>query len=677
MTELSRRSFLRSTLLAIGAAVVTATVGTARRAVAAARTTATASIRRGTAGPGGYTPLIDGPPLARVVRTDLGATAGARRAACRRGVLGFVQFSDIHIVDHQSPMRVEWLDRFEDPATIPGPGLLSSAYRPHEMLTAQVSDAMVRAVNELTATPVLQIPVSFVVETGDNSDNGQFNEIRWNIDLLDGGSVRPDSGDHSKYEGVMASADPNYWHPHGEIPADSFRTTFGFPTVPGLLDASREPFTATGLSVDWYSVFGNHDGLVQGNFPINPPMGPLLNAVATGPLKLMSPPAGFSQANIDDLLNNQNLNAVLTPLLASIGTATPVTADADRRLLTRGEVVDEHFDTSGTPVGHGFTAQNRDDNTAYYVIDKGAVLLVMLDTVNANGYADGSLDPAQFEWLQQVVDSAADKLVILFSHHTSETMGNPFIVTGGDPGPRVLGGAVVDYLLTAPQVIAWVNGHTHRNEVLAHPAAAGGFWEINTASHIDFPQQARIIEIADNLDGTLSIFTTILDHFASAEFDGSLDSIDSLASLSRELSANDPQLISSGLAGTPGDLNVELLVRRPPEFDSSATCDAVDPEDPEPPAPPTDNDGTGNDGDDEDSDSDDSDDSGDSGDSDDSDDSDDGDDSDVRRHRREEDLPDAGGLDVKYLVGGVGAVAVGEALRRGLRDQSPTKRTDT
>ena len=110
---------------------------------------------------------------------------------------------------------------FEDAATIPGPGLLSSAYRPHEMLTAQVSDAMVRAVNELTATPVLQLPVSFVVETGDNSDNAQFNEIRWNIDILDGGSVRPDSGDFSKYEGVMASpasTDPNYWHPHGEIP---------------------------------------------------------------------------------------------------------------------------------------------------------------------------------------------------------------------------------------------------------------------------------------------------------------------------------------------------------------------------------------------------------------------------------------------------------------------------
>ena len=127
MSGLSRRTFLRNTLVAVGAAVVSTTVGTARRVSAAVRrSTQDGSIKRGAPGPGGYTKLIDVPgALDRLVRTDLGATAGDDREDCRKPVLGFVQFSDIHVVDHQSPLRVEWLDRYEDPSSLPTPGLLS------------------------------------------------------------------------------------------------------------------------------------------------------------------------------------------------------------------------------------------------------------------------------------------------------------------------------------------------------------------------------------------------------------------------------------------------------------------------------------------------------------------------------------------------------------------------
>ena len=148
-----------------------------------------------------------------------------------------------------------------------------------------------------------------------------------------------------------------------------------------------------------------------------------------------------------------------------------MSADPKRRELSRGEIVEEHFTTSGLPKGHGFTQANRDADTAYYSFDKGRFRFVVMDTVNPNGYADGSIDPTQFAWLKTTIESAKGKAVMVFSHHTSASMTNPFVATGGDPNPRVLGDEVTAYLLSQPRLIAWVNGHTHRNQITAHKRA--------------------------------------------------------------------------------------------------------------------------------------------------------------------------------------------------------------
>jgi len=97
----------------------------------------------------------------------------------------------------------------------------------------------------------------------------------------------------------------------------------------------------------------------------------------------------------------------------------------------------------------------------------------------------------------------------------------------------------------------------------------GGFWEVNTAAHIDWPQQARIVEIVDNDNGTLSIFGTIIDHAAPVNPGKTLD-VATLASLSRELASNDwqrPTATVDGRRGALEDRNVELLVPAPFDLD--------------------------------------------------------------------------------------------------------------
>jgi metallophosphoesterase (TIGR03767 family) len=581
--EISRRNLIRNAVTAGGlAAAATALPGVVRPSPASAGTPATVSASvpgtgtatlartytRGAAGAGGYRKVIAVAGEPHHVRAGLGVEAAAGRETRRQPMLAFVQLSDVHVVDAQSPLRLEWADRLDDPGPLPATGIFTSSYRAQEMLTGQVADSMVRAINQVASGPVTGKPLALAIQTGDNSDNSQYNEVRWNISLLNGGEVRVDSGNLRKWEGVADSNpltyDAAYWHPDGAPkgkPVDRPRSEYGFPLVPGLLDAARRPFTAEGLDIPWYSVFGNHDGLVQGNFPANTLQ---LNLIATGALKVISPPAGADpQQLLQDLFADPA--ALLTNLLGgALNTGVRlVTADRDRRLLSRKQIVEQHFALGGAPFGHGFTDVNRQQGTAYYTFDQGAFRFVVLDTVNPNGYYDGSLDQTQFAWLTDLLARSTDKVVLVFSHHTSDSMGNPLVATGGSLEPRVTGATVLDALLAAPQVVAWINGHTHVNKITPRPRPnGGGLWEITTASHIDWPQQARIIEVADNGDGTLSIFTTMVDHAGPASNGaGTADAVQ-LAGLARELAANDWHDGSKGL-GTADDRNVELLVHNP------------------------------------------------------------------------------------------------------------------
>ena len=130
-------------------------------------------------------------------------------------------------------------------------------------------------------------------------------------------------------------------------------------------------------------------------------------------------------------------------------------------------------------------------------------------------------------------------------------------------------------LLRYPVCIAWLNGHTHVNTITAHTreTGTGGFWEITTASCVDFPQQQQLIDLVDNRDGDAVVLRHGARPRGTATWTPGDLSQTGLASLSRELAANSWLSDPPRLAGSPLDRNVELLMPAP--FELSAITDAA------------------------------------------------------------------------------------------------------
>jgi metallophosphoesterase (TIGR03767 family) len=532
-----------------------------------------APIRQGT--DSAYYRLSYGYGETRLRRLEL--VPDAPYPARRSSLLHFAQITDLHLVDTKSPGRYEFMAQFYG-----GPDILHlvlPACRPQETLALHACEMTIRALNRIGGSPETGAPLQFVISTGDNIDNAQRNELTWFTKLMAGGKVAANSGGPT-YEGVQSPQwnDLHYWHP--DPGPDRYKHHWGFPEYPGLLEEALQPIHAEGIRFPWLSSYGNHDALILGTARPNA----RYEQIVIGPSKIRVAPPNFNA--VRDL---PSFDAAPETFLTS--SAATVTPDTSRRLCSAREYVSAHLHTEGTPHGHGFGEDTLERGTAQYVHDEGAVRLVVLDTTNPNGYLQGSIGLRQFSWLEEQLIAAhshyfaadgspvatrnADRLVVLCTHHPLITLTNSMVVpdlTGWDDDDpaRVLGDELASLVHRFPNVILWINGHTHRNAIRARPDSAGrtlGFWEVTTSSIIDWPSQARLIEIVSNGNDTLSILCTMVDHDAPPDPQAA-DGIARLASIHRELAANDPHAgVNRGLGGHPEDRTVDLVIPAPFRMD--------------------------------------------------------------------------------------------------------------
>jgi metallophosphoesterase (TIGR03767 family) len=389
------------------------------------------------------------------------------------------------------------------------------------------------------------------IATGDNVDNAQRNELDACLALLDGGTFalpydgpqRSTWADDTRADDLRADGLWPFWLPDGGAP-DMWRSKHGFPVVPGLLDATGDECNSPGLGLPWLGVLGNHDVMRQGTV-YSPPA---LESIAIGDWRAISPGPTFDPAD-------PFAAYMADPTAFSDGPhRRAVSADPDRRTITPAEFIRAHRDR-----GRGFASETSGD----YVHDTEHVRLVVLDTNHPTGHYQGSVGEPQLGWLDQQLTDAGVRAVVVISHHGRVAMDNTY--GNGPDTDRRLGDAMAEVLHRHDNVVAWLVGHrhVHRIQPVADPAGRGiGYWEITTSSIIDWPNQARIVEIIRGTDGSVGVRTTVVDHDA-AHTSPDTPWQSRLGALHRELAYNSGRVFSTrGTEGRPGDRNTVLA--RPP-----------------------------------------------------------------------------------------------------------------
>ena len=466
--------------------------------------------------------------MTHLLRTELGGHAPHSDG---RPLLSLLHLSDAHVLDTASPARCEWVEQL---AGDPRWRALLPMHRPQEALTHWALAAHVARARREPLSPVHQRPFDLALCTGDNIDNAQRNELDAYLAIMAGGRAQlwAEGGAQQASDELGPSPWP-YWCPSSDV-ADLWKPR-GFPAIDDFLARAGAELVSSGLGFPFASLPGNHDFLVQGTALPDAQIA----RIAVGADKSLGQPPGFEPA--DPLV--QYLTA---PALFSQGRTRTVKPLPSRHFVDHREWLQAHLEHGAL----GYRAENAQRGCADAVIDTEHARIILLDTNHPAGDFQGSLGAGQLAWLDERLaesDRERGRISIVASHHGSASLTN----TCGDDPERLLALAMLQVLHRHPSLAAWVVGHRHRHRIRPHPGPEGGFWEITTASIIDWPSQTRAIEFRVDASGQLEICCTLQDHQAEA---GSLAALhlDLARRVAGPVTARDMQ-------GQAGDGNVRLL----------------------------------------------------------------------------------------------------------------------
>ena len=465
----------------------------------------------------GYGEYTFGGPLQAEPRFDLMPLGYADAVPARRLRLAtFFAMSDVHITDKEAPNQLIYLQQAD--AVMGAPN--TSIYSPVMPYTTQVLDAAIQTVNALHR----ETPFDFGISLGDVCNSAQYNELRWYLDVFDGKNIAPSSGAH-----------------------------LGADTV----DYQR-PFKAAGLdrSIPWYQVLGNHDHFYLGSISVDadPSLG-IREAYTAGEIwavgDLLTPHLATFPCLVETttpigqrslymgVIDGSTPDGVIkgAGVVGTVGAPPVVAADARRRPLLRTEWMQEFFDTTTRPVGHGFglVDPSMGSGFACYSFSPRAGIplkVIVLDDTQSEDdgshdiHGHGFLDATRWAWLQAelAAGQASNQLMIIAAHVpiAVAAIGSEleWWEPANDPYATVLNAvSLTDLVATlqgTPNLVMWIAGHRHYNAIKAFRPPEGGkaengFWQVETSSLRDFPQQFRTFEIYLHDDYSVSVVTTNVD----------------------------------------------------------------------------------------------------------------------------------------------------------------------